>query len=468
MIKSIAFLLLVTLVYHSTNALILNETVDYVVVGAGFAGLAAARGLSDRGHKVVVLEARDRIGGRAHTVTVQKNVMVDAGCMFVDGWDIKNPTQNLALAAGAESIISADILQLIDSENLVCFHERTNQTFSCSELKDFSKYAVNQKILRKSKSVVGPNGNMNDAFELYVNSNNVSAFDEDIARFMYRKIYTESCYSGTPVATSYQFFWSDYAFKGDSRMLPNGYTQLALKLAEKVDVRLNNPVQAVNYASNQVHVTTNSGTIIAKKAIITVPLGVLKAKAIKFTPNLPLDKRTAIAKIGFGTLEKVILTFNEKFWSNEGFAFVQNGASPGDFSFIDDISNVYGGNTLVAWHGGSSSIRTLKTMTDEEIVYSLLNQITAMLRKPCPQPTGSYVTRWQEEMYTGGSYSFIKVGSTPRDMNIIERPVANKLFFAGEHTNMKYFGTTHGALLSGEAAAKRIDRAVSFFYRSII
>ena len=260
---------------------------------------------------------------------------------------------------------------------------------------------------------------------------------------------------------SLDYFWEDESFEGGSFVFRDGYGAIIDGLASTLDIRLNTIVTKVSYGYDGVSVKTKNGEEIrAKKALVTVPLGVLKANDIQFAPALPAKVTRAISRIGFGAHEKVILAYEEKFWPGLGMIFVADAAVGSYFTFYD-FTFVYGVPTLVAFNGGETSASTLSSMSDEEIVEACAREISAMLGISAPAPVDSIVTRWKEDPFTKGSYTYVAVGSSPDDMDVLAETIGNSLYFAGEGTTSSYYGQTHGALISGVRAARQMNYLAS-------
>lgn len=184
-----------------------NETTtDYIVVGAGFSGLSAARGLKDRGHSVIVLEAQNYFGGRAKTINI-KGVLIDSGAMWIDGWSDKNPTKQLAMATGASHIMYEDF-SYSGHQNLIvdCYDAETSKNFQWSQISHLGSNFVKISRLSKIKSILNSNASMIDAIEEYISYYNVSTNESKILRFAVDQGYTEVLYSGPSRKTSFKYF----------------------------------------------------------------------------------------------------------------------------------------------------------------------------------------------------------------------------------------------------------------------
>ena len=255
-------------------------------------------------------------------------------------------------------------------------------------------------------------------------------------------------YAADPGQLSLRWFGSEGQFKGPDVILPGGYTQLSQHLATGLDIRTRTEVKRIAHGGDQVRIETSQGVVTADRVIVTVPLGVLKAKTIVFDPPLPEAKQGAIDRLGFGVLNKVVVAFDKPFWPEStpmiGLA--------GNNQPVTDLVNglIFAGKPLLVGLRGGQAAWSRESMSDVDAVDELITAIDA------PKPTGSIVTKWGTDQYARGSYSFIAVGSSPDDMHALGEPVGDRLMFAGEATNPEWFGTVHGAYMSGLREADRV------------
>jgi len=251
-----------------------------------------------------------------------------------------------------------------------------------------------------------------------------------------------------------------------------GFDRLIAGLLQDVDidrfVELQQTVTQVDYQDNVIRVTTTSTNNDNEEQVhrsrfvlVTVPLGVLKANTINFVPQLPFFKRSAISYMGYGTLNKCILfweTSQSSWWPSEQVLnLIQNDDEEPWTTFFNDRALDNGGHyILTAWMGGNKAVRE-EDRSDDEIVETVLQNVRTMFGNSVPDPTSFIVTRWGQDPFSRGSYSFVPIGTRSiggvrRDL---ARPVSNKIWFSGEATD-DFYGTAVGAHRSGQRAAQDI------------
>jgi len=402
-----------------------------MVVGAGMAGLAAARQLADAGVDVTVLEARDRIGGRMWTDS-SLGVPIDLGAAWIQGTK-GNPLVGLANQAGAATVET-------DWDDVAVFDAR-------GEVDADAVDAAAQAWERAQHDVDGltddaaPGASVQSALAQVTDLS-----DPLIAWNVATDISAE--YGADPDELSLEWFGTEGQFDGPDLILPQGYDQLARHLAEGLTIRRGTAVTHIADDGRGVRLDTSSGAVTADRVIVTVPLGVLKAGTITFDPPLSEAKRAAIARLGFGVLDKVVLAFDEPIWPQKADVLGLVGAHQPVPVLVNGLS-FDAGAVLVGLRGGSAARRG-ETLTDQQN----LDELGTALHAPAPR--GRLITRWAADPYARGSYSFLAVGSSPADQKALAEPASDRVLFAGEATQPEHFATVHGAYLSGVREAQRI------------
>ncbi|KAH7351906.1 hypothetical protein KP509_19G019600 [Ceratopteris richardii] len=243
--------------------------------------------------------------------------------------------------------------------------------------------------------------------------------------------------------------------EGGHALVANGYNRVISTLAQGVDVRLNHRAARVLHSSNSVKVVTEDGrSFTADAAVITVPLGVLKAKLIKFEPNLPDWKEEAISGIGFGNENKIVLFYESMCWPDVDFLGI---AAPTAYecSYFLSLHKATGHPVLVYMPAGSlaDDIERLSDDAAMEFALTKLRIIVPHIGKPIR----CMVSRWGSDPNSLGCYSYDGVGKSHALYMQMHMPV-NNLFFAGEATSIKFPGTVHGAFATGLMAAEECWR----------
>jgi polyamine oxidase len=402
-----------------------------VVVGAGIAGLAAARRLADEGVRVTVLEARGRIGGRMWTDT-SLGVPIDLGAAWLHGTD-GNPIVGLVDEVGAETIKT-------DFYDVVLLDERGAVDRADVEASFKAWGEIITKIEARSADA-------RDNTSLADGLAEVADLDDPLIAWHVRSYFVAG-YAADPGELSLEWFDAGRELTGPDLILPGGYAELAQHLARGLTICLGTAVARIAHDAAGVRIETSAGPMAADRVIVTVPLGVLKAGTIAFHPPLPRRKHQAIERLGFGLLNKVVLAFDKPFWpeSPDMLGLVGKTQPVGDL--VNGLS--FAGTPLLAGIRGGGVARAREALSDQEAVGEVLAAMDA------PEPVGALVTRWAADPYARGSYSFLAVGSSPADQRALAEPVSERLLFAGEATHEDFYATVHGAYMSGVREADRI------------
>jgi len=424
-----------------------------IVVGAGVAGLSAARALRDAGHEVVVLEARDRIGGRIWTPVVG-GAPVDAGAMFVHGV-VGNPLAAVCNALGITHEPSDFGLgPVFDAASGAVLGEQRMMQLGLA-MRDFEI-----QLVRLAASLP-EDASVRDGIKAFLDgAADLSEEARRLASFALTQLLIEIYESGPPELMSLDnYVEAPYEeFAGGNHVVAGGYVTLVDALAVGLDVRLGEPVTGIHHGADGVVVQTASGEHRGSHAIVTVPLGVLKSGSIEFEPPLPASKRGAIERLDMGNLEKVVLRFEKPFWRERGASgtILYIARTPGEFPAFVDWTAAAGAPTLVCLYGGRSARDVLAKWADGEIAARALEGLRDVFGADVPSPTATLVTRWRDDPWARGSYSYLPIGSSPDDMRELGAPVGERLLFAGEATEPELYATVHGALVSGLREARRI------------
>ncbi|MEO0876175.1 MAG: NAD(P)/FAD-dependent oxidoreductase, partial [Bacteroidota bacterium] len=250
-------------------------------------------------------------------------------------------------------------------------------------------------------------------------------------------------------------FYDDEAFRGDDLIITNGFDTVAEHLAAELDIRLNVPVTEIDYADDQIKVVTDTKDFDADFVLVTVPLGVLKADVITFTPPLSGGVEEAINNLNMGSVNKFLCVWDEPFWDTSLHYLGFTSEQKGKFSYFINLRKYTETNALMSFSFGEYSKQT-EQMSDAEIIVDVMTNLRAIYGAGIPEPTGFLRTKWFSNPYSFGSYSFATSGVRSSEFTKFETSLDDKLFFAGEHTSRDYRGTVHGAYLSGIRAAEQV------------
>lgn len=416
-----------------------------LVIGAGMAGLAAAKALRAAGAEVVVIEARDRIGGRVHTSRAWRDLPVDLGASWIHGTR-GNPLTELAREAGASTVATSyDIAALhidpaaramgITAPGTEQAERMVERALARAERQDadLSLQAVLDAVARSP----GPIERVQRDF--YVNA----TFEQEY---------------GAP-ADSLSAWWMDEGdeFGGPDVLFPQGFSQLTDYLATGLDIRLGQVVTAVASSATGVTVTLADGSsLTGDDVLVTVPLGVLKAGTIAFDPPLSQRKQQAVRRLGMGLLNKHWLRFERVFWPPEYDWHEYLSERKGHWSEWVSLAKIDDTPVLLAFSAADQA-EAVEQMRDEEILGDIMTVVRQMFGQDAPDPVATQFTRWRADPFARGSYSYYAAGSSPDDRKALARTEHDRIHFAGEAQSHEHPNTVHGALLSGQAAAAAIS-----------
>jgi monoamine oxidase len=432
---------------------------DVLIIGAGVAGLAAAGTLSHARVRVLVLEARHRVGGRIATIhPAGLNVAVELGAEFVHG----RPPETFELINGSDLEIS----------------QIQGEPFCSSDtgLGPCDFWSRIEKVFEKMKRAGSPR----QSFDAFVRSLHDPEITEEDKRAACN--YVRGFHAAHPDQISVQSLTegieAEAKIDGESQFrLPQGYDCLVTALRNKLDhehsrIQLNSAVKSVSWQQNSVAVEAKSSPGVeqkfaARKLLLTLPLGLLKPEdgrsAIKFDPPLT-TKHAALSRLRVGHILRVVLVFRSRFWTG----------LHADGRALQKLTFLFSGDedfptwwtlyplerpVLTAWSPADSAER-LSKLSDQEICERALQSLARVLHlrvdRCRTELVSAYTHNWQTDPYSRGAYSYVASGGSEVQQELAA-PLSGTLFFAGEATNFQgHHGTVHGAIASGYRAAKEI------------
>ena len=401
------------------------SSVDVAIIGAGAAGLGAAHALADSGLSVIVLEGRNRIGGRAWTVQASPEVTFDVGCGWLHSAD-KNSFVAIAKQLGFEV-----------NKDLPPWRERAyRNAFPQSERDDFMRamaafYARLWQAAQKGKDEpasrsLEPGSRWNpmiDAISTYIN--------------------------GCELKDMSTLDWDAYEDSELNWRVRRGYGALIAAYGAPCPEALNCKVARLDHSGPRIRIETSQGTLTADKVIVTVPTNLIADETIRFSPPLAA-KVAAAAGLPLGVDDKVMLALDgaEAFPKEGNLRGATMRTEMGTYHI-----RPFGQPCIEGFFGGSFA-RALEDAGEGAIAAHSIDEIAGFLgngirRKLKPL----YESRWAHDPFARGSYSHALPGHAG-DRAVLATPVDGRLFFAGEATSPNFFTTAHGARDSGERAAK--------------
>ena len=406
--------------------------VDVAVVGAGAAGLAAAHRLRERRISTLVLEARDRVGGRAHTVTTSTGLPLDLGCGWLHSAD-RNPWVALAreLGFGLDETLPGWGGRLVrmglsEAEQADWFRARA----AFYERLD----AAAAEPDRPAITLLEPGNRWNRL----LNAISTWANGVELDRLSVHDYYR---YDSTDIN------WR----------VREGYGALVTTFGTGLPVRLGTPVRRIDWSGRSVALESDAGTLRAKVVVLTTPPSVVAAQGIAFSPGLPAEKLAAAHSLPLGVDNKLFLALN------------------GDWPEIDANWHVFGSaerTETAAYQLKPLGLPLVEMFTGGELACKLERAgVAAMTAFALDELAGVFGSRirkhltpvaasaWAGDPYAHGSYSYALPGHAG-DRAVWGEPIDGRIFFAGEAVSPHDFSTTHGAYLSGLNVAEQAARAM--------
>jgi monoamine oxidase len=427
-------------------------TYDIIIIGAGASGLMAARELSRKGKKVIILEARDRIGGRVDTIRSNEfSGPVEAGAEFIHG---KLPvTFGLMEEAG-----------ILPQEVEGKFYFSKNGTFEKEN--DFIKHS---KILEQELKEVKRDMPISEFMKKYMPGDEYKELRNSLRRFV--EGYDAA---DTDLASTLAFRDEWLESEDEQYRVVGGYKSLTDHLGNDCkelgcEIFLNSPVKKITWRKNFVEVSVGRKKYAAKKILVTIPIGMLAGNTkdkLTFDPPIP-EKIAAATNIGYGGVIKIVLEFKTRFWEKDSvFAFPSLKAPEAGFIFSDEAVPTWWTQlpskipTLTSWISGPNAKKHEHTKDEVILIEALrsLAKIFSVDPKILEKELASWrIFNWLRDPYSCGAYSYATL-ETKKAKKIMNTPVKDTIYFAGEALSSGIAGTVEGAFTSGRTAASRILR----------
>ncbi|WNM28334.1 NAD(P)/FAD-dependent oxidoreductase [Demequina capsici] len=424
---------------------------DVVVVGAGVAGLTAARLLAAQGSRVVVLEARDRVGGRILTDRSDGHA-TDLGASWIHGID-GSPVAEAVSAFGMRTHEFTVGGYQVDSRP-IAYYGPDGSRLPCAAAEAFAAdvHAVDDE-LAASIADCTPDASYRDVTDQALGS--ISGEPERAQRVReYLEHRSEEQY-GAWIEDLAAHGLDDDRIDGDEVVLPDGYDVLPARLAVGLDVRLGEVVTRVEWSGQGVRAWSSGGVVQGVAGIVTVPVGVLRGGDLAFSPVLPAAVTEPLRRLEMNDFEKVFLRFPARFWDDGVYAIRQLEPEGRWWHSWYDLTELDGTPTLLTFAAGPAA-RETADWTDAQVAESVMAQLRRLYGEDVPAPMSVRRTAWRADPFARGSYAYMTRGSTPADHDALATPIGGVLHLAGEATWTDDPATVAGAMLSGHRAACRV------------
>jgi len=434
-----------------------------LVVGAGMAGLVAARLLHDSGFAVTVLEARQRTGGRVWT-NDSLGAPLDLGGSWIHGVD-GNPLALWCEKLGVELVESHGDRLLIDKRATAPTRDgqRRRAILGRAAFKTAIEWAS-----WKSKAMArvwGPRSiSVKQAVDPLLHAGWLPEIDKLVVATF---IEMSEGVQGAPYEAVSVEEWFPLEGLDRNAQPKGGFATLIGDAAQGLDIRYGAAVQRLAWSGEGVSATLQSGERLeADRAVITVPLGLLRDGLPMLDPLPPEQQQIAIRRLGYGAgiLGKIYLRFPRRFWPEHPKWFGRLPDSPdrrGTFNTWVNHESETGLPILLSFSNGQTAAHLDRTASDAEVQEVAMGSLRAMFGSDIPAPEAMLYPRWLSDPWSRGGYSYPGVGSDPEDRAVHARPLGRRVYFAGEATEPVEYGTVHAALWSAEQAAEAIFRVTT-------
>ncbi len=414
-----------------------GENAEVVIIGAGIAGLAAAHALKNHGVTFTLLEASHRIGGRAYSEKLSDDNWFDLGCSYLHNGSI-NPF--VSIASDLSFPIDFRSGDLFDSKKTRYFLSGKKCDLGLPNPFEFAHNNLLEKINNLQRDM--PLTNFMDTKDPYFPivchlSASLNAADPDVVS-----------------AEDYQASICD----GPDYPIPKGFGNLVREWGKYISVSLNTKVKQINMEKPLVKIKTSKGTLYSKKVIITVSTGILSGRDIEFIPSLPKETQNAIDNLPMGTLNKIGISFKQRFFSQNEQGWYISWADHDKISEqeIGSFQVTTSGPQNVTLFAGGRFGKWLEERGPKVMYDYAVATLEGVFGTACSNKIqNSITTAWASEPLTRGAYSYSVPGQRSSRTKLRET-INDQLYFAGEATETNHYGTAHGAYFSGIRSATSV------------
>ncbi|CAH1801854.1 unnamed protein product [Owenia fusiformis] len=437
-----------------------TQTTSVIVLGGGIAGVMAAKTLYEAGvTDIILVEAQSQLGGRISHID-WNGYTIEKGASWIQGLD-GNPIWDLVQKFDLSGMNSHHSDKTVRDANGNDVTEEVDLSYTRLEA---AQEFEDELAIKKLQS------NSNDISKMVAlrlgGWTAKSNFDYAIEYLKYDFEYAENI---DTLSLKYGVLFSYWDFEdGDFRVIdPRGYRHLvqatAADFLNETNTMLNETVSKVETLKNRVRITLDSGVKIeAAYAIMTFSLGVLQNEKVTFEPPFSYEKKEAINAFKMSHFTRIVMKFPYAFWDETEYV-IYAAKRPGYYVIWENLnhSRIHPGSNILMSTLTGDEAKRIASLTEAEIVAENMGVLRSMYGANIPDPISVLVNTWLDNPLTMGSYSNWPIGFDEDDHDVMTAPIGN-LHFAGEHTNARYYGYTHGAYMSGVDAATNVVDCVKF------
>ncbi len=444
---------------------------DVLIIGAGAAGLAAAHTLTAAGFRVLILEARDRIGGRIYTHPESTpEIPIEMGAEFVHG----RPPETF-------DFVQKEEVRVRELEGEFWYSQHGHLT------KGDELFSELHKVFSNLKKAATPDRSFQDYLDEFCSGLPAQTRHRALS-------YVEGFHAADPDRVSVRSLVdgeeAEEQIDGDRQFrIVGGYCALVEALWRRIkpdlcNLKLRHVVTAIRWRKGQVELevqaecqsaeSASTQTFRAPRCLITLPLSILQAAAgqeasIQFSPSLSM-KAAALTKLEMGPAIHVAMCFREPFWHSAAITGKPGGLSHMNFLFSDNpyfptwwTQSPLSAPLLTAWSGGKRA-ETLLGLSHSDMIERAISSLAEAVKLPANQISNqlqsAYFHDWESDEFSQGAYSYVLVGGAETAQKDLAAPLEETLFFAGEATHYEgHHATVHGAIATGRRAAAEIINA---------
>ena len=402
---------------------------NIAIIGAGAAGLAAAKELQQLGQDFLLLEASHRVGGRAYTEELAPGVPFDLGAHWVMAPSV-NPLIPYAESAGIE-------LEAAGEHYTMARYFEERDWLPDDAYQEFSEYWD-----RQFAALAKVHAEREDCsvFDVIDNDSRWAPY----FHMFFAQDFTRDVDQASVMDTM------NYVRQEDDLAVSSGLGHLLTCYAADVPVALNSAVRRIDATGSDIRLDTAKGQIRANKIIVTVSSGVLAARQIDFAPVLPDWKLAAINGLPMGSCTRIALMFADPVLRELPSEFTIDTSGDGPIHFRNrpfgyDYVEIASGGRMAAW---------MEKSGEQATIAFVLEKLRAMAgQRAVPEPSQFIVSAWDGDAWAKGAYSCARPGAAEQ-RSMLARPVDDRIYFAGEASSSNYYASVHGACISGTEAAR--------------